>query len=308
MTRVYANQKVLNIGRMKMGRNNGENAVFVFGTIFYLGHKIVYDNDKGIFDKNAARELLDTHIKVADKFGLNHGIDVHAATPEAMRRYLEFVYDNTDEGIPVVIDGTTENIRIAGAELANELGETERTIYDSISPDTKEMELQKIKENDIKTAFLLALNPSNLRPEGRVEIIREKLLPMAEKAGIKNIILDTIVFDPPSVGLAAKAIELVKEEFGWPTGNAPPNATEMLEEKWPYTYTQYIGANTGIFSILQAMDADWLFYGKIELAKDVLFTIALIDGILAYINKLSDMKIHIKSDHPLYRAIKSVLS
>ncbi|MHC1625224.1 MAG: tetrahydromethanopterin S-methyltransferase subunit H, partial [Methermicoccaceae archaeon] len=47
-------QSVFEFGKVKVGGQPGEYPTVCLGTMFYGRHKIVEDEDKGIFDKAAA--------------------------------------------------------------------------------------------------------------------------------------------------------------------------------------------------------------------------------------------------------------
>ena len=300
----FENEKTFKVGNIIFGRKGGKNSIAVLGTIFHKDDKIVSNHKTGEFDREKAKKAIEQHEEIAKGFGLQPVLDVHAQTAEAMLKYIEFALDVTDE--PIIIDGTVPEIRLPAVRYVNEVGANDRIIYDAISPESKESELEELKNNKIECAFLLALNPSDATPTGRIMILKE-LLPRAEKFGITKPLLDTIVFDPPSLGLAAKAIELVKKEFGWPTGNGAVNAIEFIGS-WPYSKPAFIGFVTALYSVNQVMGADWLFYGEIYSAKYVIPALAIVDGILAYTNKLSGYPVSISRDHALYKAMRVIRS
>lgn len=289
------------VGNITIGRNNGENPFTVFGSMFMLDHEIVSDHKKGVFDKSKARKEIETYVETAKKLGLSPAIDVLAETPEAMVKYLEFVIEATDQ--PFIIDGTIPEIRLAGAKYVSEVGVNDRAIYDSISPGTRDDELQAIKDYKIDCVFTLLLNPANLKPEGRIEVMNKEIYPMLEKWNITKPLLDTIVLDAPSSGLAAKAIELVKNEFGYPTGNGAPNAMDFIKE-WHHSSEAYHAVYSSLLVLHLLWGADWLFTGPAKYAEYLLPPLALIDGISAYANKIMGVPIKMSKDHPLYRAMK----
>jgi tetrahydromethanopterin S-methyltransferase subunit H len=89
--------------------------------------------------------------------------------------------------------------------------------------------VEYLKELKVQNAVIMAFSTQKPLADGRISILegnaRQKgLLSSAEEAGIKNILIYTIVLDVPSIGVAAKAIQLVKEKFGLPAGCGPANA------------------------------------------------------------------------------------
>ena len=51
-------QQIHSIGNIRVGGGLGEVPTALAGTIFYSGHKIVEDAEKGTFDKRAAESLV----------------------------------------------------------------------------------------------------------------------------------------------------------------------------------------------------------------------------------------------------------
>ena len=52
-----AEQKVFDIAGVKVGGKPGENPSVLIGSMFFRGHKIVSDPEKGIFDKAKAKSF-----------------------------------------------------------------------------------------------------------------------------------------------------------------------------------------------------------------------------------------------------------
>lgn len=281
-----------------------ENAIVMVGTVFDINDKLVFDHKKGLFDKKKVKEDIEMADSLALELSLGHTIDVLAETPDAMVNYLSYVFEITES--PIMIDGTTAEVRLAGAKYAYEVGEIDRCIYDAISPDTPDKELFEIKECHVKTSVFYALNPTDFRPEGRVKILKEKLFQHKEKSGISQFLIDTIVMDPPSVGFAGIAFNAVKEHFGYPTGNAPLNATWMFKDTWPYSEQAYYSFIVSFMSFLQTMGADYLFYDRPAMAQHIFPSVAMINGILAYSYKQMGEDIQLTKDHTLYRVLKRI--
>ncbi len=299
----YENAKTFEVYNVTFGRKGGENPLVVLGSIFHKDDKLVSNHKKGEFDKKKAKELIQKHEEIVRGFGLQPVLDVHGQTPEALKNYFKFVLDASDE--PIIIDGTIPSIRLPVVELANELGASDRVIYDAINPDAREDELEVLKNNKITCAFLLALNQVDMTPKGRISIIKEKLLPNAEKAGITKPLLDTIVFDPPSLGLAAKAIELVKKEFGYPSGNGAVNAVELIG-KWPYSKASLYSFATALYATNVVYGADWIFYGSLQDVEYIIPGLAIVDGIYAYTMRMMGHSVKLAKNHPLYKTLNVI--
>ena len=78
-------------------------------------------------------------------------LDVVGATPEAMVRNLEFAAKTT--AMPLLIDGTTAEVRIAGLKYVAQAGLADRIVYNSIQPEISDSEFTAIQDAGVKTAF-----------------------------------------------------------------------------------------------------------------------------------------------------------
>ena len=59
---------------------------------------------------------------------------------------------------PFLIDSTSGDARVAGAQYADEVGLTERAIYNSINMSAEKSELEALKETDIDSSIILGLS------------------------------------------------------------------------------------------------------------------------------------------------------
>lgn len=109
-------QKIFEINGVKIGSQPGELPTVMIGSIFYHKHKIVKNEKTGEFDKAKAEELLKREEELLDKTGNPRIVDVCASYPEAFKNFIDFIA-NTVDG-PFIIDGATEDVRIAGANMS----------------------------------------------------------------------------------------------------------------------------------------------------------------------------------------------
>ena len=72
MLRFERDQKVYDIRGVKVGGQPGEYPTVLIGTIFYEGQKIVKDKNKGIFDRDAAEELIKRQEELSDLLTLRN--------------------------------------------------------------------------------------------------------------------------------------------------------------------------------------------------------------------------------------------
>lgn len=279
MFRFTAEQKTFNIAGVKVGGQPGQVPTVMIGTIFYHGDKLVVDEREGVFNRSAAEEVLRKEEEISLRTGNPRIVDVCASHPQAFEKFIDFVADVV-EG-PFCIDGTTADVRIAGARYVMEVGLSNRVIYNSISPDVKDAELQAIKDAGIKSAVLLLLNVRNPLISGKFEVIDE-LLRKASTAGVENVLIDTATIDILDPGPVSKAIYLVKERYGYPAGCGAHNAIDIWRKRTKLSpgvkFSGTILANV----LPVVMGADFLLYGPIENAAKIYPTVALANAYAAY--------------------------
>lgn len=303
MWRFETSQKIFEIGRVRLGGQPGELPTVLIGSIFYEGHKIVENPIIGIFNKDAAERLLNKQEEMSERAGNPCMVDVVAMTQQAIEKYIDFVAEMTD--VPMLIDSSSADVKISGVKYCKEIGLTERVVYNSINYHTNDAEAKNLKDSNVKAAVILAYNPQNVWPIGRVEILKgnssqKGLMKIAEEANIEKPLIDTAVLDVPSMGLAAEAAVLVKREFGLPCGAGPVNAvSEWKKVKELGDYAKNVCIANAV-TTMQYAGASFILYGPIEKSEVVFPAAAMTDAIIAYNARIHGVKIKIK-DHPLFK-------
>lgn len=292
-----AEQLTFDIGGTNVGGQPGVRPAVLVGTIFYHGHKIVTDEEKGEFDEEAAERLIREQDDFAQRTGNPCMFDVVGATPEAIVRHLEFVAAKTRA--PMLIDGTTADVRIAGVKYAAEAGLVDRVVYNSIIPEVSDEELRAIQDAGIHSAILLTYYLLDFTAKGRVEAVRQ-LLPRLRDAAIDQLMVDACVLDLATFGQACNAIVDIKDEFGLPAGGGVHNAVAL----WKGLKTKMGGqahdsciASASAAAV--AIGADFALYGPVEDAKYVFPAVAMIDT--AYSQVVMERGGKPVEDHPRFR-------
>jgi tetrahydromethanopterin S-methyltransferase subunit H len=290
-------QKIFEVGKVKVGGVPGERPTVLIGSIFYAREKIVFDHRKGEFDKEKAEAYIKTQEEFSDKTGNPHMVDVGGSTNEAIVKFLDFVSKVTDA--PILIGGATPSVRIAGLNYVKEVGVKNPIIYNSILPEYKKEELEKIKETEVKTVVLLGFNPKNFTSIGRIQTIKN-LLSIVQKAGITQPLIDTAIIDIPSLGLASKALFDLKNELGLPVGCGPHNAIgtwQGLKTKMGFQARYPCVASANALPVI--FGADFILYGPIEYANFIFPAVALIDAALAQLR--IELKKPVSKTHPIFK-------
>jgi len=270
-------QKVYDIAGVKVGGQLGENPTAMIGSIFYKGDKTVKDEKAGTFDRDRAEELIAKLEEISDRTGLPAMLDVVCSDPQVAEKYLEFAADATR--MPILIDAVSEEAGLKGMDCARELGIVERTIFNSLNPETKQQIYDKIKDIGLKSAIALTYSTrAIISSKERVKLL-DTLIPRAEAAGIKNILVDTVVMDIATLGLACKAIYEIKSRFGYPAGCGAHNAIgswRALKKKKDKMLT--LVCSSVVNGLPIALGADFVLYGPINAAEYMFPAIGLIDA------------------------------
>jgi len=300
--RYTVDQKTFRIYNVEVG-GLGNNPTLLIGSLFYHGDKKVLDHDKGVFDKNAVKMEIEEVDRLCGEYGMPYAIDVVATTAKAMENYLTFLSDTTN--CILFIDGVSNEARIRGYILAGELGIQEKAVANGIYLGASSEELEAIRESRIQAVVLLAYDPHDTRkvllPERKLEIVKNELLPTAERLGVSKVLVDTIVLDYGDMVTAATSMKVIKDALGLPVGLGPANILGCVTGK-NFGKEGATSIHTGIAIYLRMMGADFIMYGPLKRAKYVVPGLATIDGILGYAAKLEGDKVPL--EHPLNKTIR----
>lgn len=298
------NQKVVEVGGVKLGGQPGELPTVLIPSIFYVGQRFVTDKKKGLFDREKAETLIKRTEEASDKTAIPFIVDIVGTTEEAFKKYIEFVASVTDA--PFQIDALSPRVRKAIVKWVGEIGLSKRAINNSIYKGVKDQELDNLLNSGIKASVVLCSNPQDDSAAGRLEILKE-ILPLVEKAGIEAALIDTAL---PSwgigVGAGTRAIYLLKEKFGGrgAVGTGIGNITDTLgwvKGNFPKEIQRACEAAQN--AMLPILGADWIMFGPIEHAEYLFPAVAIIDTyILTATAELGTRPLD-EGLHPLFKTI-----
>lgn len=290
-------QQIFQIGNTRVGGRPGAQPTVLIGTVFYHRHDVVRNANLGEIDAAEAER----RIRVQEDFSARTGnpcmLDVVGPSPEAMVRNLEFAAKTTV--MPLLIDGTTTDVRIAGLKYVARAGLADRVVYNSIQPETTDDEFRAIQDAGVTAAILLTYYLLDFTAKGRVQAVRE-LLPRAHQAGVTKLLVDTCVLDLATLGQACSAMHDVKNEFGLPVGGGVHNAVAVwkgLKTKMGEQAVKPCVAAVCASSV--AMGADFILYGPIEDAPYVFPAVAMIDTALSQL--VMERGERPEENHPRFR-------
>jgi len=291
-------QAVYDLAGVKVGGTPGENPAVMIGSIFYKGDKTIKDEKTGDFDKERAKDLIAKMEDLSNRTGISAMLDVVCTYPETTEEYLEFAADATR--MPILIDAVSEDAAIKGMDCAKRLGIIQRTVLNSINPETKDLVYQKAKEVGLEAAIALTYSTrAIISSKERVKLL-ETLIPKMQTAGIKKILVDTVVMDIATLGLACKAIFEVKDKYGYPAGCGAHNAISQwksLKEKKDRLLTLVCSSVANGLPI--AIGADFVLYGPISEADCMFPAIGLISA--AYGQVMIEEGRRLDPSHPRFK-------
>lgn len=307
MFRFSKEQSIVNVAGVKFGGQCGQLPSVLCGTIFYQGHRIIEDEERGTFNRKAAERLVTRQAELSEETGCPSVLHLYGRSPAAFERYLDFA-----EGVwdgPLIIDSADPATRAAAARLVSENGLADKAIYNSISLATDETETQALRGSEVDSAIILAYNPSQPGVDGSLAIletggnVREKgLLASAHEMGMRNLLIDPAVLPLGSgAGAALRFSVAAKARLGLPVGSGIHNAVSS----WPWLRKKEMTIRKGCDAAAGAMQllagADFLLYGPIESAEIIFPAAALADILIA--EAVRDLEIAPGEGHPLQRLV-----
>ncbi|MDR0472267.1 MAG: hypothetical protein LBH43_01130 [Treponema sp.] len=308
-------QDVFDIAGVSIGGQPGQNPSVMCGSIFYDGHKIVTDASEGIFDKAAARDLLENEKSQVDQFGLQRMPDVVGNTGTALINYVKFIID-TISG-PMLVDSASIKALIETFEYFKGSAEMDRLVFSPIDGNTKPEHFAAIKAAGVKSALLMVFSPTAVTPDQKFDLllgrnwqdalktgaVGDGLLKKAKDAGIENLMLDVGVIDLQGTAWSAMAISSIKQSIGLPTGCAPANALfswQRTHKDTLKTPQQTTATGAAVYSSIIYMGGDFVLYGPMRCADWAYPACAVSNALMAYGNKLNGVRPKDRT-HPLFK-------
>ncbi|EHQ35521.1 tetrahydromethanopterin S-methyltransferase subunit H family protein [Methanoplanus limicola] len=286
MFRFKADQKTYDIAGVRIGGQPGENPTVLIGSMFYGGHKIVSDEKRGIFDKDAAETLVRRQEELGEITKNPPLVDIIASSPEAMIKYIDFIAGINDK--PFFIDSASPDVKIAAIKYAKETGLEKRVVYNSVSIETKENEFVALKENRIEAGILLTYTKDLMRSGAREKVV-EDLRPKMEEKGVTKILVDTFVMDVPCLTPSGKATIEIKSHTGLPCGTAAHNAVSTWKGLKGMVGKEGVKAADLTASLMPAVaGADYILYGPIGSCEYIFPAVFTVDTSYRYAYRMKE--------------------
>ncbi|MBD3230295.1 MAG: tetrahydromethanopterin S-methyltransferase [Candidatus Lokiarchaeota archaeon] len=261
----------------------------LISSIFYSGHDIVSDSERGVFDEEKARKLIGKQLECSELFNIPTCLDIIAETPEAMSKYLHFI--KKEFFGPIIIDGFVD-ARIEGLKVAKDLGLMNRVIYNSIWKNQKK-ELEVMKEVGLKTAILFAYDVANTSAMKRFKVVTEgtskydDLFSIAKSVGINQFLIDNVLTTEfYSLSDAIEANIMFKSIYGYPVGCGPANINYGLSKsRLPILDKKMVKMiREASVNTLAQIFSDFILIGPIERIEKAAISADIVNKIIKHLN------------------------
>jgi tetrahydromethanopterin S-methyltransferase subunit H len=221
-------QQVVQLGGVSFGGQPGEYPTVLFGGGFFKGKPEV----------EAAASQVTTMLRLSEETGMPTIPDVFIRKEEYVELIIGFLEQTLPDHYPFSVDIIDPVVKIKTLEALKDHGLLGRTIYNSIHIGITVPEREALKRCTPAMAILVAFNPKDRSPDGRIEVLENGahlldsgLLAVASSLGISKILIDTAALAPgENSGAALASLPVIKEEYGLPAGCAIHNVVE--KSKW----------------------------------------------------------------------------
>ena len=275
-------QEIYDFGGVTIGGNPGENPAVLVGGLFFAGQPIVENTKEGTFNKALTKEWISVGKTMMGKTGHPLIIQVYGRSPQAMERHLSFVAEHFDG--PIMFESTNMKARLRGIDLCDELGLSNRFIYNSINLSTKDEELEKIESSSLSSAVVLGWSPRATSLPERMGTIQE-MIESAKKTGIEKMLVDPATMPVGAgFGLDYRTLLAIKSELGLPTcigSHNAPSAWKFLKQPEFDDEPAYLSAIVSSTIAAQLLAADCIMYGSMIRTREVYIAVSLMANAIA---------------------------
>ena len=273
MFRFEKEQRVANIGGLKVGGQPGENPPLLIASMFHNKDKILEDRKTAKFDRARAMELIRKQEEFSRLTGIPCMVAMVANKPDEAKAYIDFYLETTS--MPFGIDMWMAEERARATEYVASLGLQDKFLYNSITPWDKDIpgQVQRLKDLGIKHVVVQAFDDKDQTPMGRLKSLESILAQGAD--GFETVIVDTCVMNLPSTSFSLIANRTIKEKLGLPCGGAYSNGTHMWKEaKEAWGLDGFRAMDAVVQGMASVLWSDFNFYGPIVTAPRIFPAVA----------------------------------
>jgi tetrahydromethanopterin S-methyltransferase subunit H len=294
---------VVKVGKCSIGGAVGEYPTALLGTLFFSGQRLLADPEKGIFEESEASGQIRKCEKAAARNGVSLFLDIVAETPAAMKNYLEFVIRNTS--LPFLIDGSSEEVRLAGIETVRKHSALDRAVYNSIGTDTGRDEIEVLASHTPAAIVISAVDPMDFGLESALSIVSrmKEALPRHVR---KRLLVDIGFLDEASVKISARIAREVRKRTMLPVGGAPCNGLYMWKALRGGGEDVLMAALSATMGYVAAFGLDFLFVGPLRNVDFVAPAVGAADVYNRYALQSGDPDRALPEEHPMRTMFRPV--
>jgi tetrahydromethanopterin S-methyltransferase subunit H len=304
MFHLKAEQKICEIGGVRLGGQPGDYSTVVVPSLFQKGDRVFEGaKRKEGFNRKRAEELLRMTEELAGETGVPCMVDIVANTGAEFKTYIDFVTSITE--MPFCIDAWVMRAKVEGASYCAEKGLLDRMFYNSLTVWEKDLEteIREISALGVKHVLLVAFDQEDQMPTGRVTGT-QRLLDAIDRVGasFESIIVDTSAMNAPAVALCSLANRLIKEKWGFPCVSAPSNGSYMWKaarELWGFK--GWAGADAALEGLAATLFHDMIFSGPMAGSPRLFPAVALADAFTATLVFGETKRLPASDSHPLFK-------
>jgi len=284
------------VGEAFLGGAVGEYPTAVLGTLFFSGQNLLIDSEQGIFDEASALDQIRRAEKATVQTGVSLFLDIVAETAAAMKNYLYFIIKNTS--LPFLIDASSDEVRVAGIEIAQKHSALERAVYNSMGPDTSKEELDIIERYTPAAIVVSAMDPMDFGATSALAIIEQIKESLPDRIH-DRLLVDIGFLDEASVRTSANLAQKVREHTGYPVGGAPCNGIYMWESLKNQGEEAVRSALSATLGYVAAFGLDFLFVGPLRNVEHIAPAIGAADVYNRYELQSGNYNKSLPKRHPM---------
>lgn len=299
-------QKVFDIGGVKVGGQPGENPPLIIPSLFQKGDPCIESRRARTFHKQMAGDQIKRLEEISELTGIPAIVAMVANSGDEMKNYIDFYAEATT--MPFAIDMWNLDPRIEATKYVAEQGLMDRLLYNSVtvwSPDVP-AEVEQIKGLGVKHVVTVVMDMVDQLPSGRMSSL-DDMLAKLEPGGFDSIIVDTSVMNLPSTGICALSNYRLKEKYGLPAGAASANGSYMWQkavwkenkEKWGES--AFIGLDAGTHAATVALWGDFIFSGPMWGNEHVFPAVAAAHSMVSTMRYAETGKLTDNEANPVYK-------
>lgn len=292
-------QKVCQIGNLKVGGQPGENPPLMIGSMFHEKDQLLESRTTRKFNKAKAIELIKRQDELTALTGVPALVDLVAMTADEMKTYIDFYLSVSDK--PFAIDMWRSGPRMEAARYVASLGIQDRVLYNSFTHWDGNVAEQavELKELGFRHIVVQTFEKVGQFPADILKSL-QKMLDWIGTDSFETVLVDTASTNLASIGLASLASRAVKEKFGFPAGCCPTVGTSTWKSARDMFGTlAYHSIDAIAHSLAAFMWNDFIFYGPLVSAKRLIPSIAATEVIRSVNRAYETGYLTYDSGHPV---------